>query len=47
MLLSCQKSVHNSALFENLIPSVIDFEGEYTCYFLHLASNLYAVNQKF
>ena len=25
---SCQKSVHNSALFVNLIHSVIDFEGE-------------------
>ena len=24
----CQKSVHNSALFVNLIHSVIDFEGE-------------------
>jgi len=25
---SCQKSVHNSALFVNLIHSVTDFEGE-------------------
>ena len=25
---SCQKSVHNSVLFVNLIYSVIDFEGE-------------------
>ena len=25
---SCQKSVHNSTLFMNLIHSVIDFEGE-------------------
>ena len=25
---NCQKSVHNSALFVNLMHSVIDFEGE-------------------
>ena len=25
---SCQKSVHNSTLFVNLVHSVIDFEGE-------------------
>ena len=28
MSLSCQKSVHYSVLFVNLIHSVIDFEGE-------------------
>ena len=29
MSLSCQKSVHNPALFMKLKDSVIDFEGEY------------------